>query len=112
MQGAGRAKDGFSPRVFKGAGPANTITLDFWPPETWKNNVPVASYRGIRYYGITTNHPLVLQKTGFMFQIFILLVSMSKGHLLCMLNLEVISPVLIFLQFLEHWFPLVSSHYK
>lgn len=57
----------FPPRVFKGAGPANIITLDFWPPEMWKNDVPVASYRVIKNYGITTNHLLVLQKTGFIF---------------------------------------------
>lgn len=60
-------KDEFPPRVFKGAGPANTITLDFWPPELWKNNAPVTCYHVMKYYEITTNHLLVLQKTGFIF---------------------------------------------
>lgn len=76
-----------------------------------KDYVPVASYLARKYYGINTNNLLVLQNTGFMFQIFIFLVCMSKGPLLSMSNLEVIQHDLIFLHFLEHWFPLVSSHY-
>ena len=34
---AGRGNDGPSPRDFRGDRLANTLILDFWPPESWEN---------------------------------------------------------------------------